>query len=137
VESRPESGGERETTEAGGGGAACLGRLQGRQDDVCRALGGRSLRVLLDYTDADADRAVLRVLFTRSGYVVPMVRDDEPFNPHVEVRGTRHDVHAFLAGDTDLLDAVLAKLVVLRIPEDEVAHYRPLRALVAEELRGQ
>lgn len=135
MNSRPESGGERETTEAGGGGAACLGRLRERQDDLRRALAGRSLRVLVEYTDADADPP-LRILITRSGYVVGMWQDEEPFPPHVELRGTRQDVHAFLKGETDLLDAVVAKVVVLRIPEDEVSHFRPLRTLVAEELRA-
>jgi hypothetical protein len=98
-------------------------------------LAGRSLRVRIDYADPEATPSTVSVMFTRDGHVLPL-RVDEPFAPHVEVRGTRQEVHAFLAGAVDLLDAVLAKLVVLRIPEAEVVHYRPLRALVAEELRA-
>lgn len=131
MDRRPASGGEGEARRAGGGGATCLRRLQGQQSAVRRALGGRSLRVRIDRPDAGA---TLAVMFTRDGNVV-QVPPDQPFEPHVELRGTADAVHAFLAGDTDLLDAVLARLVVLHIPESDVPHYRPLRDLVAGELR--
>ena len=131
MDRRPGDEGDEART-AGGRGATCLRRLREKQPEVRRALAGRSLRVRIDYTD---EATALAVMFTRDGRVVA-VPADQSFEPHVELRGTAEAVHAFLLGDTDLLDAVLARLVVLHIAEADVPHYRPLRKLVAEDLRN-
>jgi hypothetical protein len=79
--------------------------------------------------------ATLRLLLTRDGNVLS-VPAAQAFSPHVELRGTEAEVHEFLAGEADLLDAVMARVVVLHIPEAEVPSYRDLRRLVGAVLRA-
>lgn len=105
----------------------CVEALAARQEELRRALDGRSLRVLVDCTDG----TTLQVLLTRGGFV-GLVPADQSFEPQVEIRGPAEQVRAFLRERTSLADAVLARLVTLRMPEDEVAGYRNLRRLVAD-----
>lgn len=108
----------------------CVRRLADRRDDVRRALNGDALRVLLDYRDRGSS---FGVLLTRDGHVL-RVPDDGDLRPHVEVRGTDDEVRAFLLGELGLYDAVVSRVVVLRIETDEVGRYRALRDLVADTL---
>lgn len=109
----------------------CIDALAERRDELERALAGRSLLVLIDYLEGPS----LRVIVTRSGYV-GVVPADEPFEPNVELRGSPQDIGAFLRQQVSLADAVLAGVVTIRMPESEVAHYRKLRDVVADELEA-
>lgn len=70
-------------------------------------------------------------MLTRSG-LAELVPAGEPFEPDVEVHGSQEDVAAFLAGRTSLGDAILRRVVRLRINEDEAASFNELRRLVSE-----
>lgn len=109
----------------------CLRHFVGRQEDIRRALDGRSLRVLLDYVDRGV---TCRIMFTRDGHTVS-VPDGQRLDPHVEIRGTHEEVRAFLLGEVDILQAVVARVVVLHIEIDEVSGYQGIRRLVADAVR--
>ena len=107
----------------------CVAALAARQEELQRALAGRSLRVAVDYSQG----ATLRVVFTRGG-LVGISPADDVFEPQVELRGSDEDIGAFLRERISLADAVLARLVILRMPEDEVAGFQEVRRLVADVL---
>jgi hypothetical protein len=120
----------QEPDNAKGAHGDCVGRLAARRDEVRRALGGHALHVLLD----DRDRGTtIGVLLTSGGHVVRVPVDE--LEPHVEVRGTPEQIRAFLVGDLALYDAVVERVVLLRVETDEIEKYRALRDLVADTLR--
>jgi hypothetical protein len=123
---------QHERAEAAASETECLRRLTGRQDEIRRALGGHSLRVLLDYVDSGS---TCRVMLTRDGHVLPLP-DDQELDPHLEIRGTAEQIRAFLVGEVEVFHAVVTRVVVLHIDTDEVARYQAIRRLVADILRA-
>lgn len=108
---------------------SCLDRLRRRRDDIADALGGRSLRVALDFGDPQAAH---HITFTREGHV--MTRSGAEFRPHIEVHGPPRQVARFIAGEMPLSAAVLDGIVTLHVTSAEITDYGRLGRLVAEEL---
>lgn len=126
-----------DTNEGGRRGSAspgeCLDLFRGLQSQVRAAVEGRSLRVLITYVDEPP--RVVRIMVTRDGHVVN-APSDEPFMAHVDLIGSRKQIGAVLTNEINLYDAVVSRLVVLRIDVEEVEHFAALRELVASTLRN-
>jgi hypothetical protein len=110
----------------------CLERFRGLQSQIQAAVAGRPLRILITYVDEDP-AVVLRIMVTRDGHIVA-ASDDEPFTAHVDIQGSAESIRRVLTNEIELYEAVVARIVVLRIDLDEVEHFAALRELVASTL---
>lgn len=107
-----------------------IGGLRTHASTLAEALGGRALRIEL-VVAADR-RAVYRVVFTPSGIVE--LTGAYGFDPHLRVEGPPDQVLGVLLGDLDTFEAVSDGVLTLHFPVDDLVHFPPLRAVLAERI---